>query len=488
MGGMVRYGVLVVLVLLGCASAQVKILEPQGLKGRLDHELSTFGMVDYQATVTIEVFLWGNQEGCDYPDDRILSLKSTYPKAFLMKRGKCPYREQSSNAHKAGARLVIVYRDDNQDIHNNTPVGKDDSKDFELPPVMIISNKDGENMKSALLAGNKVIISSDFEIKKHEPPVKVRFVYSSIDSVSLEILSELLSLNGGDGQKKGASVPRLGKTLMKLLAVPKVIMDSEAGYSEKEIKKYCLPNSNFCSPKPSPSSNIKNPWEEVFLGAALFCFTKNIDHGDIKKNLVTFLDVLQDLSQALLLNKESYIPFPWEEREGDIMKVAEGCLKEAVGDDFSNLRPRSKFFEEMRGMGQQNILKLPSLYIEEELVRGELTPITAKSAFCDSLHEYAKPTECKDLAKYFEQEMKDVLDKTPPVRTMGTFGTILSILILTAIAFGIIYLGSKVVIKSRAEKDIRRDIDASLEKYYQIQNTKLPVIASSDTELTPNNA
>ena len=36
--------------------AKVKIVEPSDIKGVLDHEVSLFGLVDYQATVLVQIF------------------------------------------------------------------------------------------------------------------------------------------------------------------------------------------------------------------------------------------------------------------------------------------------------------------------------------------------------------------------------------------------------------------------------------------------
>ena len=258
--------VLVVLSLLALHQAKVKILEPFDIKGELDHEVSLFGLVDYQATVTIQIFQWHTESGCEPPTEELFSLNSSYPKGFLMQRGGCTYRKQSRNVHRVGGRVTLVYRDNDDDIHSNLIGGDDEFDSSHMPPVVAISKADGLKIKAKLEAGQKVTISFDYEIKTFKPPVNVRFVFSPTDLNSMQTLLKLYEISTNSTIKiKDAHVD-----LLKLTVAPKLYSVNELMLSRQEQDSLCLDSVDLCAP-PHKKSDLQNPIDEIVLSGLITC-------------------------------------------------------------------------------------------------------------------------------------------------------------------------------------------------------------------------
>lgn len=484
-----------IIVIFGVLQAQVQIVEPSEIAGSLDHEISTFGFVDYQATVNIEIFKWNSESGCDAATENTMSWKSSYPRGFIMRRGGCPYRQQAVNAHSAGARVVLVYRDDDQDIHTSTPVSVGDYKQMSLPPVVSISKKDGLRIKQTLEKGLRVIIRFDFEIEKFSIPVKVKFVYSPLDANSLSILQELITFNNGNGKgQKGDSWDQ--HSLMKFSAIPKILKQESTSYSPQESEVYCVPNTEFCAPV-QPKQIMAYPWEEIVLGTLLHCLTSNIhlaEHSE--KGVESFSEILEVVRQSLqgdeLLSMETIwnTVRPKLEEKERFMQTANACFSQAIGR-VDLVKPSLSTLNSLVSESQMDFLHLPSMFIEDKLVKGDLTPQTSVSAFCDCLLTKSRPYICDRIGQALNKKATELDDYIVEENDrQNPLGFAVFILFLSIIIIGGVYLTARGYLSRRMEQEVTQNIDSSIQQYMRISGEGRSALRTrenrADSELAAN--
>lgn len=484
----------VLALLSAVAEAAVTILEPSNIKGALEHEVSTFGFVDYQATVTIQIFNWWTSDGCEPPDDGILSLRSDSPKAFLMKRGGCPYTQKALNAKKAGARVALVYHDDaSVDIHDSTPVAPTGFKDTNIPPVVLIGHKDGLKIKKALDATAKVKIEFDYEIMTYKVPVDVRFVFSPLDENSVEIFKSLLLFNSGS-KNSTVAIKNHTKELMVQTFAPKVMKAQELGYTNYEAAMYCLPNFDACAPASSSGLELLNRYEEVVVAGFFECMDRSLRIGNLSNNTI---EVTQFLTWYITSLKNAKSVGTWNNMLNSIVEKME-----QIGGSFNRtlkcidqnifkyeeriVKTNAIFMDDLMSKGQLGFMKLPSMLLEGKLVRGDLTPLTALSAFCDVLERTEKPRRCYHIEENLGNWASVLLDSTPPLSRLGPIGTWVVIFFLTAAIVLFVYSISRRVMVRGFTEDVSREIDDSIARYHNMKNTRIQVTGdhdSHDTEL-----
>ena len=183
-----------------------------------------------------------------------------------MIRGGCPYSQQSRNVHRVGGRVTLVYRDNDDDIHSNLVGGDDDIESSNMPPVVAISKADGLKIKEKLEAGQKVIISFDYEIKTFKPPVNVRFVFSPTDLNAVKTLYKLYEISSNSTIQSGGSQINL----LQLTVAPKLYSAAELMLSKQEQDVLCLNNVDLCAP-PHKKSDLQNPIDEIVLAGIITC-------------------------------------------------------------------------------------------------------------------------------------------------------------------------------------------------------------------------
>ena len=103
------------------------------------------------------------------------------------------------------------------------------------------------------------------------------------------------------------------------------------------------------------------------------------------------------------------IPYLHEDNSLFAKQVLE-CFHTNMGKTEFELSPNKIFIDDIKSRGGSSNVKVPALYIEEQLVRGDVTPLTSESAFCDVLDKKTKPAWCKGVARDLDDKVKSVLD------------------------------------------------------------------------------
>ena len=486
---------LLCLLLICFTHCKITLTSPPEYKRIIDYELSTFGLVDYQATVNVEVFSWSSEYGCTAPTDAILQINSTHLKAFIMKRGTCSYRQQAINAHRAGARLVIVYRDDDRDIHDTIPVNPEFGKEFKLPPAVIVSKKDGDLMTKLLSQGKKIVLNVDYELKLFKPTIKVRFVFNPLDLESVKLLKALVLFTNTTSHH---IVFKDSKRLIMLNSAPKIYSTLSSEYSEKERKEYCVPGSVYCAP--AMSSKLSKASDYVLLSVLYSCMNEVYIEGSythldeyisqidtlqqeletLEKTNVARVNLVEDLLQGLQKKKNNKY----------YNKVSD-CFTTVVGNRIDEPSFGNQQIEGMVSLSDQQFEKLPALYINELMVRGELSELTGPSALCDSIVFKYRPKFCDDLSKTLSKKVEGTLDvlegPEEEDKDLSNFKLWLIGMAVSLVLGVLLCIASRFILKGRVESDITREIDDTLSTYYKIRRTDIEIGDIKDVELKPEN-
>ena len=105
---------LIVCLFIVPSMSEIRIESPKSLKtkiskknGLIDYSVSTFGFLDYQAKIDMQVKKWNSEDGCNEPSKELLD-KNGAPVAFIMYRGGCTYIKKAENVRKAGGKVAVV--------------------------------------------------------------------------------------------------------------------------------------------------------------------------------------------------------------------------------------------------------------------------------------------------------------------------------------------------------------------------------------------
>ena len=460
---------LILTILFTVTVCRISIIKPTEEKRDIDYELSAFGFVDYQASVEMEVFRWHTLGGCESPTDQTLQLTTAYAKAFIMKRGQCTYKQQAINAHRAGARLVLVYRDDDANIHDTIPVNPAISQhEYKLPPVAIISRREGEALIEALNSRKKIVVTVDHEIQTFKPPLSVRYVFSPVHLESLRILQAVLPLTLLNSTNH--SVP-----MVRLMVAPKIFTRETLDFGESDAAQFCVPSSHYCSPR-FEDVKMSRPFEYVHLAVYLHCMSRvsaaNASfYEDHLEMLGRYTNGLQQYYKKQFVGDlVSLVEIHLSALDRAFHRKVAECFQMKLGNDRQNPNVDAMSLDELYSSSSQQVEKLPSIYVNEMLVRGDADAATAVSALCDSVEPKYRSRVCSDVTAALTRFARTNLDAIEEDRLSWVAVSVFLLVCVTAIG-----LTGRWLLSKQVEKDITREIDNTLSKYYQMASTKMEV-------------
>ena len=157
------------------------------------------------------------------------------------------------------------------------------------------------------------------------------------------------------------------------------------------------------------------------------------------------------------------------------------------GENLSQFKADKDFFKTIVDESSKRKNKIPSLFIENRLVRGDVNPQTALSAICDVTPLNVRPSECGEIEGLLFEQTNRLMSSYSHEGSISTSRRLLYMILTSIVLFGLTYLIGSYLLQKRLEKDIVKDIDSSLERYYQIQNTSIEIVPR-DGELTADHS
>ena len=125
-------------------------------------------------------------------------------KILLANIGSCPISQKARNAQSAGASMLILINENDQNI-NNVILEEDNSQSDIKIPIGLISHTNGIIMKNYILENpkNKVMVEVNFEEKTPKKKIEFKLFFSSSELRAYEMINNLTSyLDKFDDQVK----------------------------------------------------------------------------------------------------------------------------------------------------------------------------------------------------------------------------------------------------------------------------------------------
>ena len=166
----------------------------------LDLQFSSFGSIPFNFYARGEIIISKEDDeyGCENLNHNISihNNESTNTKfrtnfvILLVKRGECTFVSKVRNAQQAGANMVIIINNSDEDIHNLIIADDGTGNDIYIPSAMI-NKKDGDKIYNFLQENNnKVYVIIDFLLNQNKK-IELETFFSSSEIKAYQLLINL---------------------------------------------------------------------------------------------------------------------------------------------------------------------------------------------------------------------------------------------------------------------------------------------------------
>jgi hypothetical protein len=152
----------------------------------------------------------------------------------LLDRGNCSFVTKVRNAERAGASLVVVIDDRQEDI-KNVIMGDDGTGTGIRIPSMLIGKDSGKVLKDfAVTSDSKATLSAEFVLANPNNYAEVELWYSSNNVLALDFIKEFDKYQHGVGEY--------------MVFTPKFVTWSCPACTPEFKKAECFGNGKYCAP------------------------------------------------------------------------------------------------------------------------------------------------------------------------------------------------------------------------------------------------
>ena len=465
---------LIILTLLQVTKSTIYVETPVGLRkefrnkgddeGNIEYTISTFGYVDYQLRTRMVLVKAPTDDGCAVPMIEELPTntgptESPMNTAYIMKRGNCTFYKKAQNIHQMGGKLAIVTLNKK---HNNPayiiPIGPKQQSD-KIPPVILIKEREAEVLYKALEEKKKVILSVHFETRIHEKDLNITVNAQTTNENSYTFLAGLLKYH-----KVLRNHTKFDIYFMVHAAAHYGIKPQQTNliekYCYKNNAKYCYRDSRFL---------LDNPMDAILEAVVQSCAHKAMWFD---KDYDEFIQYLEDVRDLCIKDKNPQLYACTEEVRAKFeffqtkKKEIQPCIDSSLEVTASKIGDSKivEFFEKQKQLVLHHwyYQEVPSVFIDNRLVRGYHKSKVAISAICDSF--LVKPEACsEEELKYVEQYFgkKDTLVDYTDYLLLG-----MSIVVISIVSF---LLFKKCSLRT-LENDLRARADEGVADYHRIQD------------------
>lgn len=156
--------------------------------------MANIGIVPYGHTIIGN--LWIDQQnlnGCNEYDkvfDGSWDPDTDPSPIVVVERGNCSFVTKIRNAEHAGARLVLIIDDKDEDIENVILIDDGNGNGIRIP-AMLLTKKDGGIIKKFLIEKQEhIALLASFDLERPDDRVEYDFWYTSSDDRALDFLRD----------------------------------------------------------------------------------------------------------------------------------------------------------------------------------------------------------------------------------------------------------------------------------------------------------
>ena len=455
------------LLLINLTLTNIEIMTPPTLKtkftqkkktGSIKYSVSTFGNILYTEKSVVQILLpekQDNQYGCDnlsIPKNPI-SNKLVY----LVERGKCTYSKKAFISQESGAFAVLVYHnDENVDVENVIPCSDSIYNNVKIP-IILISKNDGLVLRKSLEMKNDVLMMLDIDLPgKESDTIKTTFW---LNPASLKAYDFLVDFK--------RTLNRFGKyvTFEPLYK----FKDLRKQYQGDFLKEHCFSHGKYCNidsvhleslsvlreglrqiciwkiSKDTTQDKIKNFWWN-YVKVYKMCLENNLNSRNNKE-----LDCYQEIKETLQISE-------------DLDKRLNSCIDDSFTDNNDKYNSENSLLDKnSNSFIYQNIYLVPAFFINENLVKENLTDNLVSSAMCDKLIK--KPDICNDYTNVINFE------NTKKIEGNSIYIFLMLLFVGVIILFFILFVVRR-GIKTRINREISLEIEQHVSEYMRIKDSK----------------
>jgi hypothetical protein len=213
-------------------------------------------------------------------------------KILLAYIGSCPIIQKARNAQSAGASMLVLINNNDQDIESVILEEDGAQSDIKIP-VGLISLTNGRIMQNYILSNpqNRVMVEINFQEKKPKKRIELKFFFSSSELRAYEMINNITSY--------------IDKYNDQVEFIPIYVTHQIPSYDEKTAKRElnCVTKGKYCYfPK---ETTITQDGERILLESLRqkCMYQKSIE---LKKNKI-LLSISRLFPQKLLISPHSEI-------------------------------------------------------------------------------------------------------------------------------------------------------------------------------------
>ena len=310
-------------------------------------------------------------------------------KILLAYMGSCPIIQKARNAQSAGASMLVLINNNDQNIENVILEEDGAQSDIKIP-VGLISLTNGRIMQNYILSNpqNRIIVEINFQEKKPKKKIELKFFFSSSELRAYEMINNITSY--------------IDKYDEQVEFIPIYVTHQIPSYDEKTAKRElnCVTRGKYCYfPK---ETTITQDGQRILLESLRqkCMYFKSIELKKIKY----YYQYLDYFHKNCLLVPTPRFNDRCSKQNLDVMGFGVDYLDECIADSFGVRTLLSSSFIDNENTIFKNdydeILKykltsFPAVVVDDKPIEGIIKEYKIAEALCSAVE--VKPSFCNFL-------------------------------------------------------------------------------------------
>ena len=310
-------------------------------------------------------------------------------KILLAYMGSCPIIQKARNAQSAGASMLVLINNNDQNIENVILEEDGAQSDIKIP-VGLISLSNGRIMQNYILSNpqNRIIVEINFQEKKPKKKIELKFFFSSSELRAYEMINNITSY--------------IDKYDEQVEFIPIYVTHQIPSYDEKTAKRElnCVTRGKYCYfPK---ETTITQDGQRILLESLRqkCMYFKSIELKKIKY----YYQYLDYFHKNCLLVPTPRFNDRCSKQNLDVMGFGVDYLDDCIADSFGVRTLLSSSFIDNENSIFKNdydeILKykltsFPAVVVDDKPIEGIIKEYKIAEALCSAVE--VKPSFCNFL-------------------------------------------------------------------------------------------
>ena len=310
-------------------------------------------------------------------------------KILLAYMGSCPIIQKARNAQSAGASMLVLINNNDQNIENVILEEDGAQSDIKIP-VGLISLSNGRIMQNYILSNpqNRIIVEINFQEKKPKKKIQLKFFFSSSELRAYEMINNITSY--------------IDKYDEQVEFIPIYVTHQIPSYDEKTAKRElnCVTRGKYCYfPK---ETTITQDGQRILLESLRqkCMYFKSIELKKIKY----YYQYLDYFHKNCLLVPTPRFNDRCSKQNLDVMGFGVDYLDDCIADSFGVRTLLSSSFIDNENTIFKNdydeILKykltsFPAVVVDDKPIEGIIKEYKIAEALCSAVE--VKPSFCNFL-------------------------------------------------------------------------------------------